>query len=40
MFLRRDSPTEARDDFLALQALSRTVWLGMAILLAVALLRR
>jgi hypothetical protein len=39
-FLRRDSPAEARDDFLVLQALSRTVWLGVAVLLAVALLRR
>ena len=40
LFLRPGSPPEARERFLALQALSRTVWLGVAILLAVALLRR
>lgn len=39
-FLGRDSFPEVRADFLALQSLSRTVWLGVAILLAVALLRR
>ncbi len=39
-FLGRDSPPEVRDDFLALQTLSRAVWLGVAVLLSVALLRR
>lgn len=40
ILLGRDSLPEIRTDFLALQSFSRTVWLGVAILLAVALLRR
>ncbi len=38
-FLRRDADAKVREHFLALQALSRAVWLGVAVLLAVALLR-
>ena len=40
VFLGRGSSPEARADFFALQTLSRTVWLGVTVLLAVALLRR
>ena len=39
-FLGRNGSAEARNHFLALQMLSRTVWLGVTVLLAVALLRR
>ena len=38
-FLGRAISPETRDDFLALQTLSRTVWLGVMVVLAVVLLR-
>ena len=38
-FLRQDAPPAVREHFLALQTLSRTVWLGVSVLLAVTLLR-